>query len=191
MLRDQRSFSEKESHLWGYPKLTWLPANLKYSPGGEVEGCVSDGKWILPPKVSVPTWTGPHGKEEREWGRGREIVLRAKLSVGWAFNHETRPISKSANNTYSSPYISSSWRKNRAAEPSAHFSRLSAFQVNTPLHLLAPFLPPRASGLGVGTEEKGTSCHGWEAKPPEGPILGPSPILCHKVAPGLGCQPSF
>lgn len=90
ILEDQRSFSENESHLWGYPKLTWLLANLKYLPVGEAEGCVSESKWILPPKVSVPTWRGSHGKKEREWGQGEGNISQSEAD--WlAGNSTMRP----------------------------------------------------------------------------------------------------
>lgn len=85
-------FSEKESHLWGYPKLSGLLASLKNLYIGR--GCVSESKWMLPPKVSVPTWTGSHGKREGSGSEGKDYFSGKGWVVGWEFNHETWPINK-------------------------------------------------------------------------------------------------
>lgn len=51
---------------------------------------MSESKWILPPKVSVPTWTLSHGKKEREWGQGEGNVSQSEAD--WlAGNSTMRP----------------------------------------------------------------------------------------------------
>lgn len=51
---------------------------------------MSESKWILPPKVSEPTWTESHGKKEKEcgWGKGNISQSEAKWLAG---NSTMRP----------------------------------------------------------------------------------------------------
>lgn len=83
ILEDQRSFSENESHLWGYPKLTWLLTNLKYLPVGEAEGCVCQrANGFCHPRCRYQLGEDLREKRKGSGGRGREIFLRARLT-GW------------------------------------------------------------------------------------------------------------
>ena len=72
----------------GLPKAHSAPGKPKEFAIGR--GCVSESKWMLPPKVSVPTWTGSHGKKRREWEWGKGTISQSKAE--WlAGNSTMRP----------------------------------------------------------------------------------------------------
>ena len=98
----------------GLPKALWAPGKPKEFAIGR--DCVSESKWMLPPKVSVPTWTGSHGKKRREWEWGKGIISQSKAE--WLAGNSTMrpgPLTSLQIIHTASPYIFSSQRKNRAA----------------------------------------------------------------------------
>lgn len=51
---------------------------------------MSQSKWILPPKVSVPTWKESHGKKEMEWRQRKGNISQSEAE--WlAGNSTMRP----------------------------------------------------------------------------------------------------
>lgn len=74
-LRTEIIFQERVTSL-GLPKAHLAPGKPKVFAMGEAEGCVSESKWILPPKVPVPTWTRSHGKKKKE-GAGKGNISQS------------------------------------------------------------------------------------------------------------------
>lgn len=112
-LRPESIFREGVTSL-GLPKAHSAPGKPKEFAIGR--GCVSESKWMLPPKVSVPTWTGSHGKKGREWEWGKGTISQSKAE--WLAGNSTMrpgPLTSLQIIHTASPYIFSSQRKNRAA----------------------------------------------------------------------------